>query len=145
MKNKYKHYGHTSFDKSAFEPIKNIPMLTKPNGGFWACKDDAEASWKEYCDEATTISIDENNFFCFVLSDDAKVLKIDSYEILEGLPQFKNSLRSVSQWVFLDFEKLSLEYDAIEVLISEDHAIYDALYGWDVDSILIMNPDIIIS
>lgn len=43
-----------------------------------------------------------------------------------------------------DFEKLSEEYDVIEVLISEDHRLYHMFYGWDCDSIVIMNPNIII-
>ena len=43
----------------------------------------------------------------------------------------------------LDFEKLSKEYDAIEVFISKDEQLYWDLYGWDCDSILIMNSDII--
>ena len=45
--------------------------------------------------------------------------------------------------IFLDFEKLSKEYDAIEVNISECRDLYYSLYGWDCDSIVIMNPDII--
>ena len=47
-------------------------------------------------------------------------------------------------WTTLDFEKLAQEYDAIEVLISGDPGLYYELYGWDCDSILIMNPEIII-
>lgn len=141
---KYKHYGHTVFNKNAVEPIKNIPLFTKPKGGLWACRVDAETSWKDYCDELTTISIDENNFFCFDIRDDAKVLRIDSYEVLEKLPKAEGSSLSSVNWLFLDFEKLSAEYDAIEVFMSENYAVYDALNGWDVDCILVMNPDIVI-
>lgn len=39
---------------------------------------------------------------------------------------------------------MSKDYDAVEVLISEDRRLYQQLYGWDCDSILIMNPDIVI-
>ena len=41
----------------------------------------------------------------------------------------------------LDFEKLSKDYDAIEVI--DIGKFYWALYGWDCNSILIMNPDIV--
>lgn len=45
-----------------------------------------------------------------------------------------------------DFESLASNgVDAIEVFISEDIELYDKLLGWDVDSILIMNPEIIVS
>ena len=45
----------------------------------------------------------------------------------------------------IDFEKLASRYDAIEVLISKDGRLYSALYGWDCDSILILNPNVIIT
>ena len=45
--------------------------------------------------------------------------------------------------VYLDFEAIALKYDAIEVNISNDWKLYDALYGWDCDSILVMNKKII--
>ena len=44
-----------------------------------------------------------------------------------------------------DFESLALTgVDAIEVFISEDIELYDKLLGWDVNSILIMNPNILV-
>ena len=47
-------------------------------------------------------------------------------------------------WCFLDFEKLSKSYDVIEVNISADRDLYWELYGWDCDSILVMNPSVIV-
>ena len=45
---------------------------------------------------------------------------------------------------FPDFEKLVSDgVDAIEFFISDDNKLYWDLYGWDCDSILIMNPNII--
>ena len=44
-------------------------------------------------------------------------------------------------FTMLDFEELKKEYDAIEVIISD--GLYYALYGWDCDSILILNKDIV--
>jgi len=52
-------------------------------------------------------------------------------------------LLRVFETVYLDFNKLKEEYDAIEVFISSDSRLYRALYGWDCDSILIMNKDVI--
>ena len=45
----------------------------------------------------------------------------------------------------IDFESLSKSYDAIELHLSDsEDNLYMMLYGWDCDSILIMNPDVIV-
>ena len=49
-----------------------------------------------------------------------------------------------SSWILLDFEKLAETYDAVEVSISSDFDLYYKLYGWDCDSIVIMNPDVVV-
>jgi hypothetical protein len=43
----------------------------------------------------------------------------------------------------LDFEKLARDYDAVEILAGSNVDLYYAFYGWDCDSILIMNPYVI--
>ena len=75
-------------------------------------------------------------------SDYTKILYIDSEDKLLNLPIQKNCI--IKSWKCLDFEELLKNYyDAIEVDISKCWALYNELYGWDCDSILIMNPDII--
>ena len=48
-------------------------------------------------------------------------------------------------WVCLDFEQLLKNgIDAVQLsLFIGNYELYYKLYGWDCDSILIMNPDII--
>lgn len=54
-------------------------------------------------------------------------------------------------FVMLDFEELAKEYDGIEVLMSEEdnldlaigEGLYWELYGWDCDSLLVFNKDIV--
>ena len=90
--------------------------------------------------EITTLrSVD--NSFTFTLKDGAKVLEINSVKELKEVPKIKDD--DGVTYTMIDFEKLSESYDAIEVNISSDHNLYFSLYGWDCDSILIMNPDII--
>ena len=43
-----------------------------------------------------------------------------------------------------DCLKLAEIYDAVEVSISNDFDLYYQLYGWDCESIVIMNPDIVV-
>ena len=61
---------------------------------------------------------------------------------MSKVPQVKKSIFNGS---FLpDFEKLLSDgVDAIELFISDDRELYWSLYGWDCDSILIMNPDVV--
>ena len=144
MKN-YIHYGHTKFDKSMFTKIKNVDCSTKPKGGLWASDVEAEHGWKDWCEAEEFRDCKEENSFLFVLSDNAKVLYIESVNDLESLPKGKDKFGlNFSSWYLLDFEKLAETYDAVEVSISSDFDLYYKLYGWDCDSIVIMNPDVVV-
>ena len=144
MKN-YIHYGHTKFDKSMFTKIKNVDCSTKPKGGLWASDVEAEHGWKEWCNENEFRNCDKENSFTFTLSDDVKILYIESVNDLQSLPKVDDKFGiNFSSWILLDFEKLAEIYDAVEVSISSDFDLYYKLYGWDCDSIVIMNPDIVV-
>ena len=138
----YIHYGHDQFDKNKFEPIKNRPEITKPKGGLWASREDSNSGWRNWC-ENNEYKIDTNKYFKFRLKDNAKILTLTDKAQLYDLPKAK-SILPIETFTMIDFEKLSEEYDAIEVFISSGKGLYFALYGWDCDSIVIMNPDIII-
>lgn len=143
---KYVHYGHKSFDKNLFIPIINgRSFLTKPIGGLWASPIDAEYGWKNWCKDEEFCKCEDENSFTFTLTNNARVLYINDISDTDNLPELNPDISSefkISSWVCLDFEKLKEEYDAIEIKIS-GRGIYFGLYGWDCDSILIMNPDII--
>lgn len=146
---KYIHYGSTSFQPDKFQPIKNNEWGgTKPIGGMWASPIDAECGWKQWCtsEEFWLDKLDAN--FEFSLSDDARVFHIKSVKDLKKLPEWKGLFDST--WYCIDFEKAMKQYDAIELHLSDEikddylNSLYFRLYGWDCDSILIMNPDIIV-
>ena len=139
---KYIHYGHSEFDMTKFNKIKNIPEFAKADGGLWASRVDAEYSWKDWC-ESSGFDADFSTHFEFRLNEDARILVIDKSEKLKELPKAK-SIFEHPTFILLDFEELSKQYDAIEVLITKDGQLYWDLYGWDCDSIFIMNPDVII-
>lgn len=140
---KFVHYGHREFDKNMFEKISNSPYFrTKPEGGLWASDVEAKYGWKDWCKAENFRDCTGDNSFKFVLTDDARVLSINLVNDLEELPQVEDGF-SISTWVTLDFEKLSKMYDVIEVNISNDWDLYFSLYGWDCDSIVVMNPEVI--
>ena len=136
----YIHYGHHQFDSELFLEIKNRPFgWIKPYGGLWASNINAAYGWKDWCNDESFRECNEENSFKFTLKEGTKVLKIDNADLLKKLPVFDNYIMSVH----LDFEKLKQQYDAIEVIISNDNKLYWDLYGWDCDSILIFNKDCI--
>lgn len=147
----YIHYGSNEFKPKLFKPVKNEMMFTKPKGGLWASPINAKESWKEWCERNDFHLQLLEKSFVFGLKPETKVLFIDDVKQLDDLPKVKNPaiFENFNIWVCLDFEELSKEYDAIEITLSEEKShngefwggLYDKLYGWDCDSICIMNPD----
>ena len=120
-------------------------MQYQPKGGLWASDVEAEYNWKDWCEEEEFRDCKEKDSFSFVLSDNAKVLYINSVDDLKLLPKADDKFGiNFSSWILLDFEKLAETYDAVEVSISSDFDLYYQLYGWDFDSIVVMNPDVIV-
>lgn len=149
----YIHYGTCAFMLELYEPIKNR-CFVKPEDGLWASPVDAKYGWKEWNENSHFWELSESKSFKFTLTENAKVLHIYSINDLENLPKEKipGMLELNMSMVFLDFEALMEQgYDAIELHLSEERSsidfmkgLYWSLYGWDCDSILIMNPEVII-
>lgn len=141
--NTYIHYGHKEFDINKFIVPKNRQLLNKPIGGLWASKVDAKFGWKNWCKENDFRECNEENSFAFKISDNANILYINCVADIDKLPDQKTDL-SLTYHKSVDFEKLiENRIDAIEFNISNDWGLYMALYGWDCDSTLILNPDVI--
>lgn len=138
----YIHYGANRFDLEEFKPIRNEPCFTKPMGGLWASDIEAPYGWRDWCEDEHFHMDQFEKFFQFHLSEDANVFFVDSHEKLEQLPQAEGS---IPKWYLIDFEAaLAQGIDAIEISISKCTELYWDLYGWDCDSILIMNKDVIV-
>lgn len=146
----YIHYGSVKFDPTKGFPISNIPMFPKPNGGLWASRANASFGWKDWCKEEDFRECDRSNSFEFTVRDGAKVIVINTVEQLKALPQVDDRMKT---WYCIDFERCvqQLGIDAIELCWYgneyKDVAAGDLhfeLYGWDCDSIVILNPNIVI-
>ena len=151
----YIHYGTCAFMPELYTPIQN-QYFVKPQGGLWASPEDAKYGWKEWNENTHFIEIVENKSFKFTLSENAKVIHLYIIDDLEGLPKLK--IPGMPEFInttftYLDFEALMEQgYDAIELHLNEEYrsnsdfmkGLRWSLYGWDCDSILIMNPEVII-
>lgn len=136
---KYIHYGTTKYDPSKFRSIKNLPYATKPQGGLWASRFGIEQNWFEWCRENNFRLYDEKNYFIFYLTEQAKVVTINKKEDIGKLPIIRQDKIST----LIDFEQMLRNgVDAIELTNIND--LYFDLYGWDCNSIVILNQNIII-
>ena len=142
----YVHYGHRYFDANLFEPIQNTRVFTKPTGGIWASRTDAKFGWKDWCKDTDGFFVCDDDFsFVFSLKEDAKILEVHSHKDFLCIYEKYGRKEVLFPTCFqlLDFELLHKDYDAIEYFLSDDRRLYHDMYGWDCDSILIMNPEII--
>ena len=148
--NTYIHFGAPHFIPDLVQPIKNLAFFSKPAGGLWASPVDAEFGWIDWMNENDYLGRESitKSFFQFKLKPETRLLTITDVSQLANLPHRGDEDcfiedKLFSAWQLLDFEELAKSYDAIEVILSADWRLYHELYGWDCDSILIMNKDII--
>ena len=133
--------GNGSFSKENFRPVQNSSVFwVKPKGGLWSSPENAPYGWEDWAkDNNFSCNLDEE--FRFRLSAGAKVLEITNARQLDDLPKLEHNNKY--SWVALDFEALARKYDAMLVMISNDQQLYWDLYGWDCDTLLVFNPDVI--
>lgn len=147
MKTTFIHYGSKEFDRKRFKAIQNRPSFNKPLGGLWASPIDSENGWKQWNETECYAECIEENSFTFQLKPEARIYTIksraDVYAMLERyrgkslIPGLANI--DLPGFPIFDFEKMTRDYDAIVFFINGET--YDALYGWDCDSILLFNPE----
>lgn len=141
--------GSDHFDRNLFMPIKNesYPWV-KPRGGMWSSPVDSENTWEDWC-RGNSFRLEKlDKQFRFILAEGSKVLRIESNKDLDELYSKGYKRSDFDQYsylhdnglYYLDFEKILADgYDAIQVTITNE--IYWSLYGWDCDTLLVLNPD----
>lgn len=138
---RYIHYGSAKFDKSKFKVIENIQFFNKPNGGLWGCEVGTKFGWKEFCELENIDWVNLSDSFEFELTPEARVLRLHN---LDDYVEFRSKYAindiGIKLALGYDFERIAKEYDVIDFKVGE---LYMALYGWDVDSIVVLNPDVI--
>ena len=137
LKGIFVHYGHEKFISSEWEKIKN--GWRKPLGGLWASPLHSKWGWYQWCKaeewEMRPLSLK----FKFKLKDESNVYVIDS---LLDLVKCQMTKESVSDGFSIDFEKVAQEYDAIFLTENgerETRYSKPTLYGWDCESLLVLN------
>lgn len=140
---------YTKEETFQLKPIKiENDNFVKPKGGIWVSpiKEDNSNGWKEWCEEENFAGL---NKYQVIFNIDLKdVIIIDSYDDLKKL-KWKKIHPEVS-YSYPDFEKIKgcgvcgiylTERGQWETRLSRPLN----LYGWDCESILIINERCIIS
>lgn len=140
MSKRYIHYGSDVYDKSRV--VKKHPDVVpcKPTFGLWASPvESTYRSWKDWCKGERFNLGDLEKYFTFTLSDNAKVLEVRNPSDIN-----KYEVGTVLKFLTtIDYDSILHDgYDAVEVYMN--HEMYYYLYGWDCDSIVIFNPEIVI-
>lgn len=149
----YIHYGHEEFDSKLFRPASNGGNLPiKPRGGLWGSSIESSESWKDWCEAENFRDCDDAISFKFTVRDPSKVFFIDSEEAFKEFSK-RYSVKAAFQWglyddgsiSFIDFDKMIEDgWDALEISISCYWRLYNLLYGWDCDSIVVLNRDAVV-
>lgn len=127
-----------------YKPISNRdPIGIKPIGGLWASPVGAGRSWKDWCESEQFRLSGLNKWFEFELTDDAKVLEILTGEDIRKLDGYVGDGKY--EFYLVDFEKMVADgYSAMLVMAGSDPEVYWKLYGWDCDTLLVLDPDCIV-
>jgi hypothetical protein len=129
------------FDSSKFNLIENQDFFNKPEGGLWASPVSSKYGWREWCNAENFKTSTLKTFFNFKIK--GKILIINYHRDLEKLTwrQVHNSI------LVIDFKEVSKTWDAIFLTEKGQREVRlthpKNLYGWDCESVLILNSNII--
>lgn len=142
------HYGTDKYNPYLFEPITNRSKLNKPDGGLWGSSPDTDSGWFEWCVSRGYMHQDDKQRF--EVNIHGRVITINSVAdivrdfIWKEVDPDKNY---IGLPLMIDFEAMTKTVDAIHLtkrgqavtLCSRPHS----FFGWDCESILVLNQEVI--
>ena len=135
---------HQVFDFANIKPIENISR-NKPKGGLWLSVNNG---WEKWCESEMPEWLIGTRYAA-TLKPDARICWVYDEEDLEALPNNPKAADVIRMFgdfeKFIDFEALTKDYDAIAVMVQSGdwNCLYNRLYGWDCDSMVVFHPEII--
>lgn len=149
----YIHYNSDTYDQDRLRRAmvnKNKNARYDKPKGLWASPENSERGWKDWCEgeEFHVEKLDKS--FRFTLSPNAKILRLNKIEEADRYITWIDN-----QICALNLPLIYSEFDAMEVSYSNDyrfgyvwanttHTALNPFNSWDVDSICIWNPSVIV-
>lgn len=152
--------GKSEINPSAFEKVSNDDFkFDKPSGGLWSSLFDNEigSEWVRFCSNEMPERL-SRDCVKFKLKEDSKVFILDNeLKLKDLLGKYPRELPikflPFADTVYLDFEKLSNDYDAFFLdynwfklfrVSSREAFVYYHLFDlWDVSTLMVFNLDCI--
>jgi hypothetical protein len=127
-------------DLAFFNQVKNKPLVNKPKGGLWASPVGCKYGWIEAAKEMAIGDFETS--FAFTIT--GEILVIDSFEDLEKFIWTTEELGPFVEFSNPDFEAMKKAgISAIHLTEKGQHETRLThprnLYGWDCESILILD------
>lgn len=143
--------GQVPFDLRCIEPVRNN-WTNKPDGGLWLSPlspDGVRTVWQEWCAKIGMPGLCGEVATRVEVRHDSRFLIIDSYRDLAVAAERwgrHDTFGFSDDTVLFDFEKLSQSFDGVyltakgevETRFSKPH-----LYGWDFESVLVLNDTVL--
>lgn len=137
------HYGTAKFDRENIRPVFDSHWIKPSGGGFWASPVGAEYGWKQWCEDWTfnVESLKLKTLLTFV----GNVITIDCAKDLERLEWHchPGSMFGKEGICFASMKRAGVDAIHLTTRGQEQtrHSMPRSLYGWDCESVLIMNPE----
>jgi hypothetical protein len=158
-------YLSEDFSSDKFKKPGGDSFYNKISGGLWACPVDSNRSWNEYVKEKSALRLDNPHVLYFRLSPNANIYSIDNFDDLSRISTYDfdgnvyyEGARGINyQYLFNNgYDGIYVSENALNELQGVEGNNYGGLgvipgtngivglNGWDVESICIFNPEVII-
>lgn len=137
------HHGASEYKPEMIGKIVNSRWV-KPNGGLWTSPMGSEYGWEKWCRSEEFRIENLSKSFALRVRPESKILIIDTLEDLLKLPRLEKGEGFYGR-MYLDFEIISNKFDAVWLTVKGQwetrHSQPMNLYGWDCETVLIMNKE----
>ena len=135
----YIHYGADCFEPARVK-LPETCLMSKPDGGLWACRQNAHITWKTWCEKEQFRVEQLEKHFTFTLAQGTRLLTIRRPQDL------KPYLITTRLWSQLDLPSLLSDYDGMELLLpDQSNFSSSSLFNvWDINSLCVWRAEAIV-